>query len=1139
VSCRISLRTLLGFFLALLFVAPIASAQTKLLRFPDIHGDQVVFSYAGDIWIASSSGGAARRLTAHPGVEYFAKFSPDGKWIAFTGQYDGDEQVYVIPAEGGEPRQLTFYPARGPLPARWGFDNQVYGWTPDGKSILFRSLRDSFELGNNRLYTVPVEGGPATALPMPQSGAGDFSPDVKKVVYSPLFRDFRTWKRYQGGWAQELYIFDLASHSAENITNNPHPDRDPMWIGDKIYFSSDRDGTNNLYVYTLSSKQTRQLTHSKTWDVRWPSSDNSGLIVYELDGELHIYDTKKDQDKKISINVPDDGLSKRPSHITAFDRIEGFDLSPKGERAVVVARGDVFTVPIEKGPTRNLTNSSGAHDKWGRWSPDGRKIAFVSDRSGEEEIYVINQDGSGKPEQLTSGGAAMRYAPEWAPDGKRLAFSDKDGKLYILTLDDKKVVQIADEKRGQLRDYTWSADGGHLAFSMTNPQSFRAIYVWSVSDNQVRRVTGDFFTQYSPAWDPDGNYLYFLSDRDYAPLIGSNEFNYALTRETSIYALALRKDTKHPFPPESDEVALAPESSVPPPSSPPPAAPGAAPPSKDKPVPPSAAPPKEEPKKDAAAPVTPPAAPEQKKDEPRKKDYIKIDFDGIESRASRVPLVADNYGGLTAIKGNLVYVRAGSFFYGRESEALPSLRIYSIKERKETTVAERIGGYALSSDGAKALVRSGPEFKLYDLPVKGQPQSKVVSMRGLEVDRAPAQEWAQIFDEVWRRYRDFFYVQNMHGLDWKAVHDQYKTLLQYVAHRSDLNYVMGEMVSELNVSHAYISGGDWQIPARPQVALPGARFALDSASGHYKITRIFRGQNEEDRYRAPLTEVGIDMKEGEYILAVDGEELKAGEDPYRLFLNKADRPVTLTVNGKPSLDGARKVTYRPVTTEENLLYLDWVTANREKVDKMTGGRVGYLHLPDMGANGIREFIKWFYPQIRKEGLIIDVRGNGGGNVSQMLIERLRRQLLGTGFSRTNDDTSTYPSVVFYGSLVCLLNETSASDGDIFPNMFKRAGLGPLIGKRSWGGVIGITDRGTLIDGGTVNVPEFGNADASGKWDVENHGVDPDIVVENDPKSIIEGRDPQLERGVEEVLKRMKENPKKLPSRPADPVKTKP
>jgi len=869
-----------------------------------------------------------------------------------------------------------------------------------------------------------------------------------------------------------------------------------MWIAGKIYFSSDRDGTNNLYSFDVASKQTRQLTSSKTWDVRWPSSDNQGQIVYEMDGELHIYDVKKSADRKISVHVPDDGLNRRPSRVSAANLIEDFELSPKGERALFVARGDVFSAPIEKGPTRNLTDSSGAHDKWARWSPDGRKIAFVSDRSGEEEIYLLNQDGSGKPEQLTSGGQAMRYAPEWAADGKRLAFSDKDGKLYVLTLEDKKLVEIADEVRGQVRDYTWSADGGHLAFSLSNANGTRSLYVWSVADAQTRRITNDLFAQFAPAWDPDGNYLFYFSPREFAPALSSLEFNYATSRNLGIFALALRKDVKHPFPPESDEVSVAPE----------------------------------------GEPPKPAAKPEEKKE--AKKEYMKIDFEGLAERVSRVPVEADNYFGLQAIKGHLVYGRSGMGYYGRESDRPTTLLTYSIKERKETTVVERVNGYAVSNDGAKVLVRVGQEFRLYDLPVRGQPQPKTVSTRGLLVDRVPAEEWAQIFDEVWRRYRDFFYVKNMHGYDWKALREQYKPLLQYVGHRSDLNYMMGEMAAELNVSHAYISGGDWQIPERPRVALPGARFALDPASGRYKITKVFRGQNEEERYRSPLTEVGVDVKEGEYVLEIDGEELKGNDDPYRLLRNKADRPVTLTVNSKPSTDGARKVSYRPITTEQDLLYLDWVNTNRAKVEKMTNGRVGYLHIPDMGANGIREFIKWYYPQIRKEGLVIDVRGNGGGNVSQMLIERLRRTLLATGFSRTNEDTGTYPSAVFHGHLVCLLNETSASDGDIFPNMFRKAGLGPLIGKRSWGGVVGITNRGPLIDGGDVNVPEFGNASADGKWDVEGIGVEPDIIVENDPKAVIEGRDPQLERGIEEVMKRMQANPKKLPPRPPDPVKTK-
>jgi tricorn protease len=1067
-------------------------AQTRALRFPDVHGDKVVFSYGGDLWVAPTSGGLARRLTAHPGVEYFAKFSPDGKWIAFTGQYDGDEQVYVIPAEGGTPKQLTFYPAQGPLPARWGYDHQVFGWARDGKSVLFRSLREGWSVAQGRLFSVSVTGGLPVALPMPESGAGSFSPDGKKVVYSPLFRDFRTWKRYEGGWAQDLYIFDLASHSLERITTHPRTDRDPMWIGDKVYFASDRDGKLNLYSYDIKSKQTRQITSSKKWDVRWPSTDYKNQIVFEIDGELYLLDVGAGKERKINITVPDDGLNRRPSRIAAANLIEGFDLSPKGQRAVIVARGDIFTVPIEKGPTRNLTNSSNAHDKLGRWSPDGRKLAFISDRSGEEEVWLVNQDGSGKPEQLTSGHAAMLYAPEWAPDGKRIAFSDKDGKLYVFSLADKKEVIVADETRGQLFDYTWSNDGGHLAFSLSNSGGTRSVHIWSVADAQLRRVTDPSFNAYNPAWDPDGNYLWYLSNREYQPQIGGVEFNFLLNRSVGIFGVALRKDVKNAFAPESDEVTI------------------------------------EEEKKSEPG----------KAKEPEKKDYLKIDFDGLGQRVTRVPIAADNYGGLATVKGHLLYTVSGAPFYGRESYAPPILKQYSLRERREATVAERVAGYATSADGTKTLVRVGSEFRFYELPVRPGAQPKLVSTREMMQDRVPAEEWTQIFDEVWRRFRDFFYVKNMHGYDWKALREQYRPQLKDVGHRADLNYILGEMVSELNVSHAYIAGGDYQIPPRPRVALLGARFVLDPAANRFKIASILSGQNEEERYRSPLSEIGVDVKVGDYILAIDGQELLGNDNPYRLLQHKGDRTVQLQVNSKPATDGARIVTVEPRTSETDLNYLAWITANRQRVEKLTDGKVGYIHIPDMGANGIREFIKQFYPQIRKEGLVVDVRGNGGGNVSQMLIERLRRQLLSTGFSRTNDEATTYPGTVFHGAMVCLLNENSASDGDIFPYMFRRAGLGPLIGKRSWGGVIGITNRGNLVDGGVVNVPEFGFATADGKWDIEGHGVDPDIVVENDPKSIIAGGDPQLERGVGEVLKRMKEIPKKLPSRPADPLKTK-
>jgi tricorn protease len=1084
-----------------------AHAQTRLLRFPDIAGDRIAFCYAGDLWSASAEGGAATRLTTHPGLELFPKFSPDGKWIAFTGQYEGDEQVYVMPAQGGEPRQLTYYPARGPLAPRHGYDNQVYGWTPDGAAVLFKAWRDADGIrSEGALYTVPAAGGPASALPMPTAGAGDFAPDGKRLAYSPLFRDFRTWKRYQGGWAQDLYLFDLASHDAKPIAQTVRSERDPMWIGDAVYFSSDRDGTLNLYRYDLTSQAVDQLTRSTSADVRWPSSDNRGRIVYELGGALRVMDTQTRVDKELAVFVPDDGVSRRPAHVSAAKQVEDFTLSPKGERALFVARGDVFTLPIEHGPSRNLTHSSGAHDKWARWSPDGRKIAFVSDRSGEDEVYVVDQAG-GEAEPLTRGGAAMRYAPMWSADGKRIAFSDKDGKLYVVTLADRKQVQIADDARTQIRDYAWSPEGAYLAFSMVDPNGTRSIHVWSGSDGKIRRVTDDLWNEEAPAWDPQGEHLYYLSDREFTPQISRNEWNYAGNRQTGIFALTLKRDGASAFPPQSDEVGSADEKDGE----------------------------KDGAKGDEKAKGE--KAKGEKDDKPAKPAKpFRIDFEGLGDRVTRAPIDPDNFDGVAAIKGHLLYVRTGAPFYGREPSPKPGLFLYSIEDRKEHSLATDVSGVAVSADGSKVLVKQEEAYNLYEAKPDAK-DKKTVSIQGLQVDRIPAEEWAQIFDEVWRRYRDFFYVQNMHGYDWKAIGERYRALLPHVAHRSDLNYVLGEMVAELSVGHAYIEGGDYTAPERPKVGLPGARFELDRTAGRHRVARIFKGHNQEDRYRSPLTEVGVDVKVGDYVLAIDGVELKADDDPYRLLRHKTDL-VTLTVNSRPSAEGARKTSYRPIASEEALLYLAQVDTNRERVGTLGGGRVGYIHVPDMGSNGGYEFLKWFYPQIRKEGLVVDVRSNGGGNVSQWLIERLDTRLLGTGYGRIDDYADTYPQTVFYGPKVCLLNETSASDGDIFPYMFRQAGLGPLIGKRSWGGVVGINGRGPLIDGGRVFVPEAGTNAVDGSWVIEGHGVDPDIVVENDPKSVIEGRDPQLERGVAEVLKAMEAQPLKLPSRPADPVKTK-
>jgi tricorn protease len=1091
--------------------APAPGTATKLLRFPDIAGDRVAFTYAGDIWIVDAQGGEARRLTTHPGVELFAKFSPDGRQIAFTGQYEGDEQVYVVDAAGGEPRQLTFYPASGPLPPRWGYDNQVYDWSPDGKSVLFRSMRDAYEYGDTQLFTVPAAGGLSTALPMPYAGAGDLSPDGKKVVYSPLFRDFRHWKRYEGGWAQNLYLFDLKTWASERITDNVRTERDPMWIGDAIYFAADWDGRHNLYAYDQASKQSRQLTRHAEWDVRWPSSDKAkGRIVYELGGELRILDVASGQDTAISVRVPTDALARRPARRAVGNQIQGATVAPEGKRVGFSARGDVFSVPIENGPARNLTHSPGTYDKEPAWSPDGQSIAYVSDQDGEEEIWIVEQGGREPARQLTDGSVGRYSNLSWAPDSRHIAYRDEEAILYVLDVETKKVVKVDDDPAKFGLSTSWSPCSTWLAYSKADPNGFRSLYLWNRGDGKSRRVTGEMWNEASPTFDDKGEYLYFLSERMHQPQISQIEFNYALNRRTGIYAMALRKDVPHLFPPKSDEV-------------------------------PTKAGDKKGEGKEEEGKV-------KKKDDAKDKDDkkdgddakvepIRVDFDGLAQRVTRVPVDFDNYVGLGAAKGRIFYIRGTSFYYGRDSEGSVEFYVFDIGDRKSTRLAENVEDVAGSPEGEKVLLRVNGSYQLYDANAGGKDSAKPIKTDAMKADLVPADEWAQMFDDAWRYFRDYFYVPNMHGVDWEGIRKHYAALLPWVAHRSDLNYLIAEMIAELNTSHTYVAGGDFEIPARPRGALLGARFELDAAAGRYKIAKIFEGQNEEDSFRSPLTEIGVDVSVGDYVLAINGQELRAADHP-EAFLRRAEGDqVELTVNGKPTFDGSRHVVVRPIRSEDSLIYLAWTHHNRRYVEEKSGGKLGYIHIPDMGEDGIREFVKWYYGQLRKEGLVIDVRSNGGGNVSQMILERLRRELLMVDYERHAEYTEGYPDGTFVGHLACLLDEDTASDGDQFSYVFRAAGLGPLIGKRSWGGVVGIYGSYPLMDGGGVSVPEAGSGDPKGRWIIEGYGVQPDIEVDNDPGDLLRGKDAQLDKAIEYLLDKVAKEPRRLPARPAPPVKT--
>jgi len=1088
-------RFALGTLLSLLTAAGV-SAQSRLLRFPDLHGDRVVFTHGGDLWLAPLEGGTATRLTSAPGVELFARFGPNGRWIAFTGQLDGDEQVFIVPSAGGEPRQLTWYPSSGPLPDRWGYDNQVYGWTPDGTAVLFRSLRDAWTTAGGRLYTVAMpsaqraRGALPVALPMPTAGAGTFSPDGLRLCYSPLFRDFRTWKRYQGGWAQDLFVFDPATGQAENITDHPRSDRDPMWIGDRIWFASDRSGTLNLWSYDLRTKTTHQETTSINWDVRWPSAGGPGedRIVFEKGGSLFWFDCKTRTENAIDIRVPDEGLLRRPTTVDASDLIEGMSLSPGGRRVAVAARGEVLTVPKKHGDVRNLTRTPGAHEKHAAFSPDGSTIAYVGDANGDEQVWLVDHLGAEPPRLLFAGGGGMLYAPAWSPDGEWIAIGNKDGVVHSIEVATGKATFVANERVGQCRDYTWSPCSGHLAFTLTGDNDLSAVMIWDRTQQVTHRVSRPLSNDSSPSWGPRGERLFFVGLRGFAPrLPGAYEWDFQVDRAWGLFALALRKDLGPWLPARSDEAVA----------------------DADKPD-----------EADKAATFEAP---------------ITIDFDGLAERVESVPVALDNYGGLIAVDDGLLYFRRGGSYYGRGSDQPVALQFFSSDERKEATLATGVSSYDVAPDGKHVLVRKGGTFAIHDVKLTGA-DGTAVDLQGLPVEKVPVDEYWQIFNEVWRRYRDFFYVANMHGHDWEVLRTRYAPLVAHVRHRSDLNYVLGEMIAELNVGHAYISGGDTGAPPRPNTALLGLRFGFDEPTGLYRIDAILRGENDDAAYVSPATAIGVELGEGEFVLAIDDESITAQTNLYSLLRGKLDRRVRLLVNDRPQREGARTDTLDGIASEQKLHYLAWVNHNRDRVARATANQVGYLHLPDMGSDGIREFIKQYYPQRGKQALVVDVRWNGGGNVSQMVLNRLQRQLLMCTFGRTTD-YDPYPNALFHGHLVCLLNENSASDGDIFPAMFRRAGLGPLVGKRSWGGIIGITNRGQLLDGGTVHVPEFGNTEPGDEWTIEGYGVDPDIEVDNDVHTLLQGGDPQLEKGIEILVEKIGNEPRPRPAAPPDPVKT--
>jgi tricorn protease len=1075
---------------AALAAVPSAVAQSgppegRLLRFPDVHGDVVVFVYGGDIWRAPSTGGPAHRLTSHAGLELFPKISPDGRWIAFSAEYTGTRQVYVMPAWGGAPKQLTFYNDVGPMPPRGGWDDWVMGWTPEGK-ILVRMNRVPWSNRMGRYFVVDPAGGLETPLELPEGGSASLSPDGKRIAYTPVDREFRTWKRTRGGRAQDIWTYDFAAHRSERLTDDPGTDNFPMWAGNTVYFTSDRDRTLNIYACDLTSRAVRKLTSFTEYDVLWPSL-GPGAIVFMNGGYLHRLDlaTEKSERIPISLGVAIDTTAPQFQDVKA--NVGRVDLSPSASRAVVEARGEVFTVPAKEGAARNLTETPGVRETAPTWSPDGKSIAYLSDATGEYEIYVRPQ-GGGEARRLTTDGGAWRFAPVWSPDSTRIAFGDRKQRLRILDVASGAITDVDKGTREDLDAYTWSPDSRWLAYEKSHHTRIPGLAVYSV-DGKQSFMLGDGLTPDSaPVFSADGKYLFFLSNRDFNLTFSAFEFDYLYTAATRIYVAALTPAVPAPFPPKSDEETGKPAED------------------KDKP----------------AAKTEPGAKPSPAPPPPS----VSVAADGFNDRTTVLPGVKPgNYRALAATAEAVFYLR------GDDGDQTVLMR-YDVKERKEEKVLDGVAAYVLSRDGKKVLYRVKDDWFLAEAKASLKAGQGKVDFAALKVKTDARAEWAQMFEDGWRIARDWFYDPNMHGVDWPAMKKRYGALVPFVAHRSDLDFIFGEMLGELEAGHTYVASGDEPKVPRVVGGMLGAELVADP-SGRYRIARIYAGENWDEAFRSPLTETGVRVEEGSFLLAIDGHDLRTRDNPYRLLENKANVPVVLKVADTAGGGGAREVTVRPVSSELGLLYLDWVRSRMALAGRLSGGKVGYIHLPDTSTAGNRMLQKLFYSQVSKPALIVDDRYNGGGFIPDRMIEYFTRRTL-VYWARRGVEASRTPGFAHDGPKAMLINGYSSSGGDALAFFFRQHGLGPLIGTRTWGGLIGLSGNPPLMDGGSVQIPTFRIYDPSGRWVVENEGVSPDIEVIDLPERRIAGGDPSLEKAVELLLKELEKKPAGRPPAPTPP-----
>jgi tricorn protease len=1092
--------------LLLLGLAAMCDAQEEkplLMRTPALSQTEVVFSYAGDLWIVGREGGEARRLTSGTGTEFGPVFSPNGEWIAFTGEYDGNVDVFIVSAKGGVPRRLTYHPGA----------DRVAGWTHDGKQVLFVSGRSSETARTGQLFTIGIDGVFPAAVPLPMGYEGSYSPDGTRLAYVPLPRGFNAWKRYRGGMATPVWIANLSDSSIEKVPRTDSNDFNPMWIGARVFFLSDRNGPITLYAYDTATKRVSPMIQNNGLDIK-SAAAGPDAIVYEQFGSLNLYDLKSGKTRKVNVTINGDMLAVRPKFERVGTRLRSPGISPTGVRAVFEARGDILTVPAEKGDPRNITNTPGVAERDPSWSPDGKWIAYFSDESGEYALHLRNQTGMGEVKKINMGNPpSFFYSPTWSPDSKKICYYDKRLNYWYVEIEKGTPVKFDTARLGSASNVSWSPDSRWLAYTKPLASWYSAVFVYSLEDGKVTQITDGLSDAASARFDATGKYLYFTASTDIGPAVsGFDMTSYPHRPTRSVYIAVLRKDLPSPLAPESDEEKIQEEK----PGDKTSEAGGG-----EKPAAQSG----NQRAEDGAAP----AKPGEKKEPPK----VTIDFDRIGQRILALPVPARTYLGLEAGKANLVYIIEAPLPGGTPGQgpAGATLHKFDLEKRKFEKVVDGIQAFELSANREKMLYRQGPSWLIAGVQQPLKPGEGKIKTEEMEVYVDPVAEWQQMYRETWRIERDFFYDPNHHGLDLDATARKYQPYLRSLVHRADLNYLFQEMLGELSVGHLYVSGGDVPDPKRVAGGLLGADYSIEN--GRYRFQRVYDGENWNPQLRSPLTQPGANVEAGEYLLEVRGRSLTANDNLYAFFEATANKQVVIRVGPNPDGSGSREVTVVPVPNEQGLRHLAWIEGNRRKVDKMTGGKLAYVYLPDTAQGGYTNFNRYYFSQLDKQGAIVDERYNGGGHSADYIIDYLRKPLMSYWALRDGEDYRA-PFGTMQGPKVMIVNEYAGSGGDLMPWMFRRAGIGPLIGKRTWGGLVGIGGYPQLIDGGSVTAPHFAFYSPEGKWEVENHGVAPDIEVEMDPRAWRQGRDPQLERAIEVAMEMLRKNPPVKTKRPPYP-----